>query len=63
MLLDQESDLSLDVVFEDAKDNNPVHFKNKVLLDAESRVLHYWEKVSDKKLDFSLMRIPTRRCK
>ena len=52
MLLDQESDLSLDVVFEDAKDNNPVHFKNKVLLDAESRVLHYWEKVSDKKVGF-----------
>lgn len=52
MVLDQESDLSLDLVLEDAKNNNPVHFKNKVLLDEETQILNYWEKVSDSKIGF-----------
>lgn len=52
MVLDQECDLSLDLVFEDAKNNNPVHFKNKILLDEEAQILNYWEKVSDSKIGF-----------
>lgn len=52
MVLDQECDLSLDVVFEDGKNNNPVHFKNKVLLNEETQTLNYWEKVSDSKIGF-----------
>lgn len=52
MVLDQESDLSLDIVFEDAKNNNPVHFKNKILLNEETQTLNYWEKVSDSKIGF-----------
>ncbi|NTW91337.1 MAG: hypothetical protein HGA35_05355, partial [Erysipelotrichaceae bacterium] len=52
MVLDQESDLSLDIVFEDVKNNNPVHFKNKILINEETQTLNYWEKVSDSKIGF-----------
>jgi RNA polymerase subunit RPABC4/transcription elongation factor Spt4 len=48
MMIDQGSDLSLDIKFKDTTNKNKfVHYKNKVLLDENRQEVYYWEKVQD----------------
>lgn len=48
MMIDQGSDLSLDIKFKDTTNKKKyIHYQNKVLLDEYKSELFYWEKVQD----------------
>lgn len=48
MMIDQGSDLSLDIKFKDTTNKKKViHYQNRVLLDEFNQELFYWEKVQD----------------